>query len=103
MDGSSRAGGSAAIPEPQGSPAADSSAARVRIQVASYASEANASGTLERLRLSGLYAVIERSGARFRVVLPDLSLDESRVASQRLDGLGYRGYSVTTITPVAKP
>jgi hypothetical protein len=75
----------------------------VRIQVASYASEANARGTLERLRLSGLSAVIERAGGRFRVVLPDLSLDESRIASQRLDGLGYRGYSVTMSTPVASP
>jgi len=76
---------------------------RVRIQVASYASEANAKGTLERLALSGLDATIERAGARFRVVFPDLSQEESRLVSQKLHGLGYRGYSVTTIRPDSKP
>ena len=74
--------------------------ARVRIQVASYSSEANAKATLERLTLSGLHAVIERAGSRFRVAFPDLSPEESRRVTVKLDGLGYRGYTVTTITPV---
>ena len=77
--------------------------ARVRIQVASYASEANAKGTLQRLAMSGLSATIEIAGARFRVVFPDLSPEESRLVSQKLDGLGYRGYAVTTIRPYANP
>jgi rare lipoprotein A len=83
---------------PEG-PTAASPAERVRIQVASYASEANAKATLDRLALSGLEATIERAGARFRVVFPDLSPAQARVTSQRLDGLGYRGYTVTTIGP----
>jgi rare lipoprotein A len=74
--------------------------AKVRIQVASYASEANAKATAGRLALSGLSARIERSGARFRVVLSDLSRDEARVAAQRLEGLGYRGYTITITGPV---
>ncbi len=74
--------------------------ARVRIQVASYSSEANAKATLERLTLSGLHAVIERAGSRFRVAFPDLSPNESRLVTVKLDGLGYRGYTVTTITPI---
>jgi len=73
--------------------------ARARIQVASYSSEANAKGTLARLAASGLSAAIETVGGRFRVVFPDLSLDESRNVSMKLDGLGYRGYTVTTIRP----
>ncbi len=71
----------------------------VRIQVASYASQANAEGTRSRLELSGLSAEIERAGARFRVVFPALSSAEARIVSLRLDGLGYRGYTVTTIRP----
>jgi rare lipoprotein A len=74
--------------------------ARVRIQVASYTSEANAKATLERLTASGLSATIERAGDRFRVVFPDLSPDESRIVAQKLDGLGYRGYMLTTSTPI---
>jgi rare lipoprotein A len=76
---------------------------RYRVQVASYASEANAKGTLERLAMSGLVASIERSGSHFRVVLADLSPADSRRVTQKLDGLGYRGYSVTAITPSVAP
>ena len=90
-------GGSAGPAGRAGVPAAKD--ARVHIQVASYASEANAKATLERLDLSGLHAVIERAGSRFRVVFPDLSPDQSRRVTVKLDGLGYRGYTVTTITP----
>jgi rare lipoprotein A len=79
-------------------PAASSSAGSyVRIQVASYASEANARSTVERLVASGLAAGIERSGARFRVVFPRLTPADARLVSIRLDSLGYRGYVVTTI------
>ncbi len=81
--------------------ARDNPGARVRIQVASYASQANAEGTRQRLELSGLSAVIERAGGRFRVAFPDLSTDEARLVALRLDGLGYRGYVVTTIVPAA--
>lgn len=73
--------------------------ARIRIQVASYASEANAKGTIARLAASGLSAEIERAGLRYRVVFPDLSPQDSRLVCTRLDGLGYRGYTVTTILP----
>jgi rare lipoprotein A len=73
--------------------------ARVRIQVASYASEANARGTVERLTLSGLHATIESARGHYRVVILDLSVAESRAAAQKLDGLGYRGYSITTSMP----
>jgi rare lipoprotein A len=71
--------------------------ARVRIQVASYASEANAKATIERLAASGLAAGIERGGGHYRVLFPDLSPAEARLVTIRLDGMGYRGYSVTTI------
>ena len=81
-------------PEPELPPGA-----RVRIQVASYASEANARATLERLAASGLEATIERSGGHFRVVFPDLSPEDARVAQGRLEGMGYRGLSVTTRAP----
>jgi rare lipoprotein A len=90
--GSAGASGRAGLPD-----------ARVRIQVASYASEANAKATVQRLAMSGLTATIETAGARFRVVFPDLSPEESRLVSERLDGLGYRGYAVTTIRPIANP
>ena len=85
--------------------AADSASpgARVRIQVASYAVEANAKATVERLAMSGLTATIERSGGHSRVLFPDLSPDDARTVSRKLDLLGYRGYSVTTIRPEAKP
>jgi rare lipoprotein A len=77
--------------------------ARVRIQVASYANEANAMATVQRLEMSGLAAMIERSPSRFRVVFPDLSQAEARIVTLKLDGLGYREYTVTIIRPAAKP
>lgn len=76
--------------------------ARVRIQVASYGSEANAKATVERLAASGLSASIERSGGHFRVVFPDLSPEDARATATRLEGLGYRGLSVTTRTPAER-
>ncbi len=80
-----------------------SSGARVRIQVASYAIEANAKATVERLAMSGLTATIERSGGHSRVLFPDLSPDDARIVSRKLDVLGYRGYSIATIRPEARP
>jgi rare lipoprotein A len=79
--------------------AAISAKARVRIQVASYSSEANARSTASRLEASGLKPVIEHASGRFRVAFPDLSPDEARTVSRRLDSLGYRGYLVTTVRP----
>jgi rare lipoprotein A len=80
-----------------GAPISVPANARVRIQVASYSSEANAKGTVERLAHSGLQATIERSLARYRVVFADLSPEEARLAARKLDGLGYRGYTMTTV------
>jgi rare lipoprotein A len=71
----------------------------VRIQVASYASEPNARGTVDRLAASGLTASIECASGRFRVVFPSLAPTEAHLVALRLDGLGYRGYVVTTIRP----
>jgi rare lipoprotein A len=71
----------------------------VRIQVASYASETNARGTVDRLAASGLTASIECASGRFRVVFPSLAPTEARLVALRLDGLGYRGYVVTTVRP----
>jgi len=71
--------------------------ARVRIQVASYSSVSNANATVRRLALSGIDSTIERAGAFSRVVIADLSLEQSREVTQKLDALGYRGYTVTTI------
>ena len=76
---------------------------RVRIQVASYTSESNARATVERLSLSGLRAIIQSASGRHRVVILDLSLQESRLAERRLDDLGYRGYTITTIRPASNP
>jgi len=73
--------------------------AHVRIQVASYSSETNAKATIQRLALSGLAAAIDADAGHFRVVFSDLSTDEARLVSQKLEGLGYRGFTVTTITP----
>ena len=96
IDGSIAADGStAADPMPGSSPAS-----RVRIQVASYASESNAQATVERLAMSGLTATIVRAESHFRVVFTDLSPAQARIVTQRLDGLGYRGYAVTTSTPL---
>jgi rare lipoprotein A len=89
------------IAEPEVSPPATvPTNARVRIQVASYASAANASSTVARLAASGLAAAIEDSGGHYRVVFPDLSPEDARLVALRLDGMGYRGYSVTTTTPI---
>jgi rare lipoprotein A len=91
-------------PAPRASVAPEAPAgSRVRIQVASYSSEANAEATLARLTASGLAASIERSGGRFRVVFPDLAPADARLVAQRLDSLGYRGFSVTTIRPERAP
>ena len=111
LDGALASGGGSA-PAPKGvsapGPAASgggaaeqtvSPNARIRIQVASYSSEANAKGTIARLAASGLSASIERAGLRYRIVFLDLSPQDSRVVCARLDGLGYRGYTVTTILP----
>jgi len=68
----------------------------VRIQVASYASEANARATLTRLRSAGLEAVIERSGFHVRVVFPSLSVEEARAILLKLDDLGYHSPLVTS-------
>jgi rare lipoprotein A len=87
-------------PAPEASPIDSVPAdARVRIQVASYSSEANAKATVERLAASGLSAVIEGAGGHYRVLFLDLSPERARLVAQRLDSLGYRGYSVTTIRP----
>jgi rare lipoprotein A (peptidoglycan hydrolase) len=72
---------------------------RVRIQVASYADESNARATVRRLALSGIEAAIEEAGSAHRVVIAGLSVERSREVAQRLDALGYRGYTVTTIKP----
>jgi len=53
--------------------------------------------TVQRLEMSGLAAMIERSPSRFRVVFPDLSQAEARIVTLKLDGLGYREYTVTII------
>jgi rare lipoprotein A len=83
---------------PDAAPAASVPAnARVRIQVASYASAANAKATVERLAASGLVARIESGGGHYRVLFPDLSPEEARIVTVRLDGLGYRGYVVNVI------
>jgi rare lipoprotein A len=103
LEGQGRADASDEAPASAPAPAVEAPGARVRIQVASYASEANAKATVQRLAMSGLSATIEIAGARFRVVFPDLSPEESRLVSQKLDGLGYRGYAVTTIRPYANP
>ncbi len=96
--GSAGAGSAAAGAQAQSSPLASVPPdARVRIQVASYSSESNAKATLGRLAASGLSAAIEASGGHYRVLFADLSPEQARAVAQKLDGLGYRGYSVTTI------
>jgi rare lipoprotein A len=97
LDGANRAEESKG-PAPEAAPAASvPTNARVRIQVASYASAANAKATVARLAASGLVASLESSLGRYRVLFPDLSPEEARVVSIRLDGLGYRGYVVSVI------
>lgn len=101
VDRSAGGGATNRVPAPGASqlPAAIPAKARVRIQVASYSSEANATSTASRLEASGLKPVIEHASGRFRVAFPDLSPDEARAVSRRLDSLGYRGYLVTTVRP----
>jgi len=101
LGGDSPGASPASPPAPAGA-SASPQGARVRIQVASYASESNARSTLDRLAASGLSAVLERSGGHFRVVFPDLSPEEARLAATRLEGMGYRGLAITTTTPLAK-
>jgi rare lipoprotein A len=91
-------GGSPSGSVPDAAPAVSAPTdARVRIQVASYASEGNAEATVTRLAASGLAATMERSEGHYRVLFPDLSPEEARIVSIRLDGLGYRGYVVSVI------
>jgi rare lipoprotein A len=72
-------------------PAVTQPAARsCRIQVASFASQANADATLQRLRLSGIDAVLEQSGIYRRVVLPSVPEGSLPVLMERLGALGYR-------------
>jgi rare lipoprotein A (peptidoglycan hydrolase) len=99
--GGALAGQKAAIGAPSGEGSAPDlpSGARVRIQVASYSSEANAKATLARLAASGLEARIEGSSGRFRVAFPELSPAEARLVSTRLESLGYRGFTIATIRP----
>ncbi len=92
--GAATAGAAPAATEPSTVPAPPL-AQRFRIQVASYRDEANAMATIERLRMSGLSASLERSSAYLRVVFPDLGPDEARSVSARLTALGYRGIVVT--------
>ena len=61
-----------------------------RVQVASYSQQGNAEATLERLRLSGIAAVIETAGPYKRVVIPSIPEDEVDSLSSRLAALGYR-------------
>ncbi len=86
--------GAADQPSPRAAPI-PAAAAAWRIQVASYRDEANARATVDRLRAAGLSPVIEAAGAYSRVVFPKLDGAESRRVQARLDGLGYRGYTVT--------
>lgn len=88
----------AAAPPPR-APAggsAPSGPSHVRIQVASYGSQANAEATVVRLRNSGLEATIERAGGHYRVVFADLPADAARRVLATLDDLGYRSLLVTS-------
>jgi rare lipoprotein A len=87
------------IPEGPASAKPAQAEQRVRIQVASYAQEANAKATLQRLALSGIDARIEKSGPYHRIVVENLSVAASRELAQRLEALGYRGFLITTIAP----
>lgn len=65
------------------------SASSCRIQVASFKDVKNAQATRERLRLSGLEAVLETAGAYTRVVFPAVPSAEAEALAERLRGLGY--------------
>jgi hypothetical protein len=62
-----------------------------RIQIASYRDAGHAAETLERLRLSGISAVIEVAGSYRRIVLPAVPAPEVDQLVSRLASLGYRG------------
>ena len=66
-----------------------------RIQVASYRDAANAAATIERLRLSGIAAVLERAGGYSRVVIASVPEAEAAALSERLHSLGYRSLLMT--------
>jgi len=66
-----------------------------RIQVASFKDDRNAGATLERLRLSGLTAVIETSGAYRRVVFPTVAEKDAEALAARLRALGNIDLLVT--------
>ena len=105
--GSGAAGSSSAPPSEAGSGYGQAAAAppagveHVRIQVASYASEANARATVVRLQNSGLSPSIERAGAHYRVILPDLPPAEARRIRILLNDMGYRLLLVTSWTDPA--
>lgn len=61
-----------------------------RIQVASFRDGANARATQDRLRLSGIAAVLEAAGAYTRVVIPAAPAAEVEALTERLRSLGYR-------------
>ncbi len=67
-----------------------------RIQVASYASEANARTTAVRLQNSGLSPSIERAQGHFRVILSDLTHEDAQRIQGLLGDLGYRSLLVTS-------
>ncbi|MGO8695525.1 MAG: septal ring lytic transglycosylase RlpA family protein [Rectinemataceae bacterium] len=94
----------AAGAENAASAAADSSRGvrHFRIQVASYASEANARTTLIRLQNSGLSPSIEQSRGYFRVILPDLSPEDATRIRGLLGDMGYRSLLVTSWTEADK-
>ena len=62
---------------------------RARIQVASYRDAKNAAETQKRLKMSGLDASIEDSGAHHRVLFADLAASEVDGLVTRLNTLGY--------------
>jgi rare lipoprotein A len=62
---------------------------RARIQVASYRDAKNAAETQKRLKMSGLQASIEDSGAYHRVFFADLAASEVDGLVMRLNTLGY--------------
>jgi len=63
---------------------------RARIQVASYRDAKNAAETQKRLKMSGLEASVEDSGAYHRVVFADLAASDVNGLVTRLNTLGYR-------------
>ena len=66
-----------------------------RVQIASYAQQSNADTVLERLKLSGIDAVIEVAGPYKRIVLPSVRESELDALRARLGGLGYRNLLIS--------